>query len=156
MQDSRRPNCMFQPQKYAVFCQIRSYYMLIIKAEACVATIAISLITKSAGQISRPDTVPVAIMWGNDTATREQMKTHPKKPTCIILWPAALTQRVIVNRSCGAVLVSDSASFCISSLSSNKAGSKLQLFKELLFTWKGHTSLCRNSAELISSNCNDI
>lgn len=124
--------------------------MLIIKAKACVTTIAISLITKSARQMSHPDTVPVAIVWGNDTVSWDQMKTHTQKQLGrIILWPAALTHRVIVNRSRGAVLVSDSASFCISSLSSNKSDSKLQPFKELLLIWKGHTSLCRNSAELL-------
>lgn len=69
---------VFPPFKSAVCSQIRSSYIVMIKAEACVAPIAIFLFTKAAKQMSHPDIASAVIMWGNDTVSREQMKTQKR------------------------------------------------------------------------------
>lgn len=87
-----------------------------IKAKACVSPTAIFLIAKTARQMSRPDMEPAVIMCGNDTVLQEQMKTHKTDVKLCDLQP------VIGNQLCGAVFVTESASY-ISTLSSNKSGS---------------------------------
>lgn len=87
--------------------------------------------------------VPAVIMWGNDPVSQEQVETH--KNRCKTLCPAALTHPVIVNQLCGAASQHPSAfpHYHLTNL-----GCKLQLFRELLLIWPGHTCMCRASAEL--------
>lgn len=107
---------VFPPLKPAVFTPIRSNYILTIKAEARLPPIAVVLITKAAGQMSRPEAV---IMWGNDTVSREQIKNTQKRTlnsaTC------SLNTSRNCKSMCGAAWAGESASFRLSTLSSNKS-----------------------------------
>lgn len=115
-----------------------------IEAEACFAPIAISVITKRARQLYRPDMVPAVIMGGNDKILQEQMKTHKNSVTCSF------------NTSCNCKSITWGLRWSVSQHPSafphyhlTNLSSKLQLFRELLFIWQGDTCTCWNSPELL-------